>query len=55
MEPLFINSAQIYIGLISIYYRHRCQTGYKAMEEQKLVTKWTAILFLTKVFLLVPR
>ena len=25
----------ICIGLISIYYRHRCQTGYKAMEEQK--------------------
>ena len=39
MEPLFINSAQIYIGLISIYYRHRCQTGEKATEEQKSVIK----------------
>jgi len=29
----------ICIGLISIYYRHRCQTGEKAMEEKKSVTK----------------
>ena len=29
----------ICIGLISIYYRHRYQTGEKAMEEKKSVTK----------------
>jgi hypothetical protein len=37
---------EIYISLISIYYRHRCQTGEKAIYEYKVGYKMVISLFL---------